>query len=166
MSDSLSISDSSRSRRPWLPGMVSIFLVLVVLLIGAYVWHTRRSAEAVSVKITKVVHSPDHVKEADLTFGLVEIVIDPSWTLLSGHHPTVTFRGTARSSKEKIQYTQFVYHTLKQPRNWVVDATGHHGDDYTVRIRDLDHGDEGVCWFVVSTRDNKYVSTPVPFKIP
>ena len=68
------------------------------------------------------------------------------------------------SEYENGAYTGEV--SAKHPQRYIVDATRHKGDDFSVKIRDLEPGDIGVCHFVVTTRHNKHVSQPVTFRIP
>ncbi|MCR4737969.1 MAG: immunoglobulin domain-containing protein [Bacteroidales bacterium] len=138
--------------------------LLVVILIGIG-WYYHQS-KAPSLPVVHIRCSPEMLSAEGLTLGISEIIIDPNRSFLSGNHPTVTFHGTAHSDKEKIKYAQFAYNTQKHPQRYIVDATRHKGDDFSVKIRDLEPGDIGVCHFVVTTRHNKHVSQPVTFRIP
>jgi len=137
---------------------------LLVLLIGIG-WYYHRS-KTPPMPVVRILYTPKVLSAEGLTIGISEIIIDPNWSPLSGSHPTVTFHGTAHSETEKFKYAQFAYNTQKHPQRYIVDATRRKGDDFFVKIRDLEPGDVGVCHFVVATRHNKYVSQPVTFRIP
>lgn len=138
--------------------------ILVVILIGIG-WYYHQS-KTPAKPVVSLICTPDTLSEEGLILGFSEIVIDPNRSLLSGYHSTITFHGTAHSDKEKIKYAQFAYNTQKHPQRYVVDATRRKGDDFSVKIRDLEPGDIGVCHFVATTRHGKYVSQPVKFRVP
>ena len=140
-------------------------LLLVFLCVGAG-WYFYHQSKTPSKPVVRIICTPDTLSEEGLILGFSEIIIDPNRSLLSGNHPTVTFRGTAHSDKEKIKYAQFAYNTQKHPQRYVVDATRRKGDDFSVKIRDLEPGDIGMCHFVATTRHNKHVSKPVTFRVP
>ena len=140
-------------------------LLLALLCLGAG-WYIYHQSKTPPKPIMRIICTPDTLSEEGLILGFNEITIDPNRSLLSGSHPTVTFHGTAHSDKEKIKYAQFAYNTQKHPQRYVVDATHRKGDDFSVKIRDLEAGDIGVCHVVATTRHNKHVSQPITFRIP
>ncbi len=140
-------------------------LLIALLCLGAG-WHFYHQSKTPPKPVVRIIFAPDTLAEDGLILGFNEIIIYPNRSFLSGSHPTVTFHGTAHSDKEKIKYAQFAYSTKKHPQRHVVDATRREGDDFFVKIRDLEPGDVGVCHFVATTRRGKHVSQPVTFRIP
>ena len=145
-----------------------LYVVLFVVIATSIflVVEKRKSFEVETNKVICIKQQPEKIDGKDITFGLVEITVDPAWTMLSGSHPTVTFHGYAESVNEKIKYAQFAYHTQQHPEMYIVDATKRKGNHFHVKIRDLKPEDTGICYFIIVTNKSKYASKPLSFKIP
>lgn len=156
-------STNAKARSLSRTGYIILIALLALLAIGTVGYKMVKSKEAPIYKISTD-YQPDSQKSVSV--GLTDIIIDTRWTLLSGHHATVTFRGSAQSKTQKIKYVCLAYRALND-NEWIpVDAIHKKGTRYEVKLRDLHENTVYACYFVAVTNEGKYASKMARFETP